>query len=366
LIIDRHLVRQVAMPFFSVFAILMVIFVGYSLSRFLHKADAGLLNSDEVAVLTFLKALIAMEVLLPISLFFGLILGLGKLHNDAEIVAMHASGISELRLVRPVATLAIPLALLVAFLSVYVRPWAWSTTYGIIAVAEASSDIDRIKAGQFYLTHEAVAGDEGNGQQSDDRERAIFIETISPEQMLEKIFIRTRTGDEIQVIAAETGLLAARQAEGYQTLELNDARIFKRVDDGPDLFAHIEHFSIRVEDAQPHTPKYRSKSVKTSKLRYSIDPFDRSEYQWRLSTPLTAILLALLAVPLSRSNPRNGRYAKLLPAFVFYAIYYNMIGISRTWVEQQSAPNIWWAPSLLALVVICFYFPRLHLGKRKI
>jgi lipopolysaccharide export system permease protein len=353
------------MPFLSVFAILMVIFVGYSLSRFLHKADAGLLNSDEVAVLTVLKTLIAMEVLLPIALFFGLILGLGKLHNDAEIVAMHASGISELRLVRPVATLAIPLALVVAFLSVYIRPWAWSTTYGIIAVAEASSDINRIKAGQFYLTREAIAGDEDNEQYSDDRERAIFIEKISAEQILDKVFIRTRTGDEIQVIAAETGLLAAGQGVGYQELVLNNARIFKRVDDGPDLFAQIEHLSIRVEEALPETPKYRSKSVTTPELRSSLDPFDRSEYQWRLSTPLTAILLALLAVPLSRSNPRSGQYAKLLPAFVIYAVYYNLIGVSRTWVEQQSASNIWWAPSRLGLGVVFLYFTWLGRGQRK-
>jgi lipopolysaccharide export system permease protein len=353
------------MPFLSVFAILMVIFVGYSLSRFLHKADAGLLNSDEVAVLTVLKTLIAMEVLLPIALYFGLILGLGKLHNDAEIVAMHASGISELRLVRPVVTLAVPLALVVAFLSIYIRPWAFSTTYEIIAVAEASSDIDRIKAGQFYLTREEVVGDVNIEQPSDDSERAIFIETISADQILDKVFIRTRIGDEIQVIAAETGLLAAGHETGYQTLELNNARIFKRVDDGPDLFAQIEHFSLRVEDAQPETPKYRSKSVMTPELKSSPDPFDRSEYQWRLSTPLTAILLALLAVPLSRSSPRSGRYARLLPAFIIYAVYYNMIGISRTWVEQQSASTIWWAPSLLTLLVVFLYFPRLRLGKPK-
>ena len=61
------------MPFFSVSTVLLIIFIGYSLSRFLHKADAGLLNTGEVALLTLLKTLIALEVLLPIGLFFGLI-----------------------------------------------------------------------------------------------------------------------------------------------------------------------------------------------------------------------------------------------------------------------------------------------------
>ena len=100
LIIDRYLVRQVVMPFFSVATVLLVIFVGYSLSRFLYEADAGLLSTGEVALLTLLKTLIALEVLLPVGLFFGLMLALGKLHNESEIVAMQASGIGESRMIR--------------------------------------------------------------------------------------------------------------------------------------------------------------------------------------------------------------------------------------------------------------------------
>ena len=197
------------MPFIAVVTVLLVIFVGYSLSRFLHQADAGLLNTSEVAILTLLKVLIALEVLLPIGLFFGLMLGLGKLHNDSEIVAMHAGGISESRMVRPMVALAIPLCIIIACLSIYVRPWAYTQTYEMLAVAEASSDIDRVKAGQFYLTRneaaEPASGWEGEPDKPSDR--AIFIERISPDQALDHVFIRTRTGDELQIIAARSGLL---------------------------------------------------------------------------------------------------------------------------------------------------------------
>jgi lipopolysaccharide export system permease protein len=362
LIIDKHLVRQVVMPFFSVSMVLLIIFVGYSLSRFLYKADAGLLNTSEVTLLTLLKALIALEVLLPIGLFFGLMLGLGKLHSDSEIVAMQASGISESRMLRPVALLAIPLALLIACLSIYVRPWAWSQTYQMLAIAEASSDIDRVKPGQFYLTSKPASSEGEDSQPAEEQERAIFIENISAEQVLDHVFIRTRSGDEIQVISSRTGLLMERPGSNYQALELDNARIFKRVDDGPDLFAKIEHFTMKVVDAQPEPPEYKSKAVATEILASSPNPKDRSEYQWRLSNPITTLLLALLAIPLSRSRPRQGRYAKLLLAFVIYAAYYNLIGISRTWVEQQTTASIWWVPSLLALLVVLSFLPWHALG----
>ena len=367
MIIDRHLVRQVALPFFSVLAVLLIIFVGYSLSRFLTQADAGLLNSDEVVRLTFLKVLIALEVLLPIGLYFGLMLGLGKLHSDSEIVALHAGGISEARLVRPVLTLAIPLALAIAVLSFYVRPWAYAQSYEIIAIAEASSDIDRIKAGQFYLTRKAAVNADNTpapggaagepGSDSAERERAIFIEKISARQVLEQVFIRTRIGDELQVISSRTGTLVERPGAESHTLELNNARIYKRVDDGPDLIARIDRFKLQIANEKPTEPAYKAKAAASAELAVSLNPKDRSEYQWRLSTPVSTMLLALLAVPLSRSRPRHGRYARLLIAFVIYATYYNLIEVSQTWVKQQTATSIWWTPLLLAAVVAGFYLP---------
>ena len=364
MIIDRYLVRQVAMPCLLVAAILSIIFVGYSLSRFLTQADAGLLNTDEVFRLTLLKVLIALEVLLPIALFFGLMLGLGKLHNDSEIVAMQAGGVGEFSILRPILALAIPVAAIIAVLSLYVRPWAFTQTYEMLAVAEASSDIDRIKAGQFYLTRREssstfdaaqILGEEVEVVSG--RERAIFIEKISSDQALEKVFIRTRTGSELQVISSRSGLLVKSPVSDYDTLELENARIFKQVNDGPDLFARIGHFSIRVKTVQPEPPGYKTKSIASAELAASNNPKDQAEYQWRISTSITTLLLALLVVPLSRSKPRQGRYAKLLLAFIIYAAYYNLIGIGRTWVEQQAVTSIWWAPIILALLVILLYLP---------
>jgi len=369
------------MPCFLVAAVLLIIFVGYSLSRFLTQAAAGLLNTGEVIRLTLLKVLIALDVLLPIALFFGLMLGLGTLHHESEIVAMQASGISESRMVRPVVTLAIPLALVIAALSIFVRPWAYTQTYQIRSIAEASSDIDRIKAGQFYLTRktadsleaamsdevalsdEAAPGDkktprqEQKSQSGEDQERAIFVEKISVDQALDRIFIRTRIGKELQIVSAQTGDFIEQPGAQYHLLELKNARIFKRVDDGPDLIARIDHFTMNVTNEQPEPPGYKVKSIATAKLALSRKPKDRAEYQWRISTPITTLLLALLAVPLSRSRPRQGRFARLLFALVIYAAYYNLMGVSETWVKQQVITNIWWAPLLLALVVVLAYIP---------
>jgi lipopolysaccharide export system permease protein len=76
-----------------------------------------------------------------------------------------------------------------------------------------------------------------------------------------------------------------------------------------------------------------------------------------MSTPISALLLALAAIPLSRSRPRQGRYAKMLLALGIYAIYFNLLDVSRSWVEQGASDYIWWVPGLLALVVAGLYMP---------
>ena len=94
MIIDRYLRREISMPFLAVSVVLAAIFVTYSLTRFLIDANAGLLRPSEVLQLTFLKSLISLEVLLPLSLYLSVLIGLGRLHSDSEIYAMRSSGIN--------------------------------------------------------------------------------------------------------------------------------------------------------------------------------------------------------------------------------------------------------------------------------
>ncbi|MGB5209235.1 MAG: LptF/LptG family permease, partial [Gammaproteobacteria bacterium] len=102
---------------------------------------------------------------------------------------------------------------------------------------------------------------------------------------------------------------------------------------------------------------YKTKTADTLTLYRSDDPDDKAEFQWRISTPISVLLLTILAVPLSRSRPRQGRYAGLVIALLVYALYFNMVTVARTWVEQGSAVSIWWAPGLLALAVLVAYQP---------
>ncbi len=351
MIIDRYMAREVGLPFLAIATVLLIIFTTYSLTRYLVQANSGLLVAGEVVRLTLLRSLVSLEVLLPLSFYFAIMIGMGRLYSDSEIYAMRSSGISEKRLMQPVMVLALLLALVTCFLSVMARPWAYASSYLILAEAAAASDIDRIQPAQFYHFKGS--------------ERTVFIAHIAKETgSIHGVFIRSGKGTDLQLITSVNGKLEYGQRPDFIQLTLFDAQLFKSVQDAPDLFAELGSFSMWLPAGEAKPVGYKTKASPTRNLVNAVAGPDRAELQWRLSTPVSALLLALLAIPLSRGRPRQGRYARVLLALLFYAVYFNLLDMSRTWVEQGTAPTIWWVPGATMLLVVALYLPwRKWLGK---
>jgi lipopolysaccharide export system permease protein len=344
MIIDHYLRREISVPLLAVCVVLLSIFVTFSLTRFLMDANAGLLLPSEILQLTVLKSLISLEVLLPLSLFVSILFGLGRLHTDSEIYAMRASGISEMRVLRPIIGVAILLAILVGLFSLFVRPWAYGLSYEIKARAEAATEVDRIRAARFYSF--------------EDSGRTVFVKAVSGTgDKLEELFIRSRHNGDLQVITSTTGQLIYHARPDFHQLILHDASVYKRVGEGPDVFAEFGLLTLWIPAGAPDPVGYKTKSSNTFELGLSEDTVDRAEFQWRISTSLSALLLALLAIPLSRSRPRQGQYGRIIGALIIYAVYFNLLNVSRTWVEQGTMQSIWWAPGILALLVLILYLP---------
>jgi len=344
MIIDRYMAREVGLPFLAIATVLVTIFTTYSLTRYLVQANSGLLVAGEVVRLTLLRSLVSLEVLLPLSFYFAIMIGMGRLYSDSEIYAMRSSGISEKRLMRPVMLLALVLAVVTGFLSVTVRPWAYASSYSILAEAAATSEIDRIHPAQFYNFK--------------DSGRTVFIEDISKKSgSINGVFIRSGTGRDLQLITSVNGKLEYDVRPGWTRLTLFDAQLFKSVKDAPDLFAELGSFAMWLPAGEAKPVGYKTKASPTRDLANAVAGPDRAELQWRLSTPVSALLLALLAIPLSRGRPRQGSYARVLLALGFYAVYFNFLDMNRTWVEQDRADTVWWVPGVTILLVSAMYMP---------
>jgi lipopolysaccharide export system permease protein len=348
-IINRYIAGQVVKPLIAICVILVIIFIGYSSGRYLSDAANGLLGPSAVLSLILLKAAIALEVLLPVSFYLSVVLGLAALHTNCEITALRACGVGTARILRIVFTLSLVLGVLVAALSLYGRPWAYAKSYGIQAAAEAAVDLDKLQPGSFFASQQ--------------QNRVFFVNRISNKSdRMDGVFVRSERDGILRVTYARQGYQTG-QAAGGKELVLLDGYVYEFGRDGMRTFlGQFGQLTVPLEDPGPVSVGYKRKAAASVDLAVSRDLMDIAELQWRLSTPVSTVLLGLLGVLLSHGNPRRSKYAKTLAAVVIYAVYYNMTAMARKWVqtgELDPLPGIWWVPASLAvLLIVLFLQPR--------
>ncbi len=337
MIVHRYLVREVVKPLAAVVLLLVGIFMAYSLTRFLADANEGVLSASAVSILTGLKVLIALEVLLPIALYVGMIVGFGRFYADHEITALRAGGVGEGRIIAPVVRLSLAVALVVSILSLVVRPWAYNQLHEWRAQAEAAADLEEIAPGRFHLYG--------------DTNRMVFLERRDTETgEFSGLFVRSRKASGLEIISGQRGSIKAFAKTDAHQLSLENAFIYRQTSDA-DWIGRFGTFSIWTPKLMPEVASESPKATPTVRLMGSNKAEERAEVQWRFSTSISTVLLALLAVPLSRTGPRGGRYGRILLAVAVYAVYFNFIGIARSGVEQGTLDHLWWVPLGLAIVV---------------
>jgi len=342
LLINRYLKREILTPLVAICATLVIIFAGYSITRYLPDATNGLMTGKTVMVMVFLKIIIALEVLVPITLFLSVVTVLGRLHAESEIIAMQASGIGESTLIRAVLYLSVVVALLVAGLSLYARPWAYEKSYWLKADAKANFDFSRLRPGRF---HEI-------GQSN----LVVFLEGLDEEnRRAEGVFIQQRDGETSKVTHAKEAWQEVDKISGEKSIVLRSGYHYELgADNSRSRLFHFQDFRLPLVPREIDSIGYRRKAASTMSLAVSSEPEDRAEFQWRMSTGVAAILLGLLGIPLGRTAPRRGKSAKVFAAVIIFAIFYNMTAVAKTWVEQELVgwfPGVWWPHMLLAVLV---------------
>ena len=209
--------------------------------------------------------------------------------------------------------------------------------------AQSSSEVERIKARQFYSLN--------------DGKRVVYIEKITgPKNSLSDIFIRTKDGEDIQIITAPTGSIELLTTENIHTLTLNQANVFKQSYESSDLIGKFQTLTLQLQASSEIDLEYKAKAASTFALVDEDSLYDKAELQWRLSTPVSTIVLVLIALMLVDYRPRTSRFSRLPLAIASYAIYYNIMTVSKTWVEQGVLSYVWIPAVVIISVVLFIYF----------
>jgi lipopolysaccharide export system permease protein len=342
-ILQRYIISEILKPAAAILVVLVIILASYSAITYLAQAVAGSLPPTTVGLLILLRIGMALEVLLPTTFYLSVIIALGRLYKDSEMTALAACGVGITGVLKTVFRLSLPVALLAGGASLYLRPEAYEKIYLIMDQAQAEFDLSRLEADHFLEME--------NGKYM------FFAEGMGDAQQgAIGVFIRVAEGDKRQVIQARRMIHGQVDANGRRVLIFKEGAFYEFPVSG------TQGSVTRFEQAEYPLPadaaagsRYRRKAADSMQLLKSSRLEDIAELQWRFSTPLSTVLLALIAVPLSKSNPRRGKYAKIGVAIIIFAVYYQLFVIAKTWVEKAVVPSwagIWWVPLLMALLFL--------------
>ncbi len=344
MLIFRYLSKEILQVMTAVSIALLLITMSSRFVKYLAQAAAGDLATDVLFSIMLFRIPGFLELIIPLALFIGILLAYGRLYVESEMVVLSACGISNKRLLGYTMVVAGFVAVLVAALSFYVSPTGAAKVHSIFNDPKTYGQVNTLVEGRF--------------QSSDGGKRVTYAESIDSEATeMNNIFISESTRDSgssaISVVVADRGEIVRKQGNRY--LQLEDGYRFSGQPGQRVLeVTRFSAYGQLLQEPQDLARKQLKVEARpTSELLGSDDRHDRAALMWRISLPLLVPVVALIALSLSRTDHRRGRYVKLLPAIMIYLAYLLLLSAARSGLEdpQSSFPLSIWAIHALFLAL---------------
>lgn len=345
MIIHRALYREASSSAIAVITVLLVLFMFLTLTKLLGKAAAGDYSNAAVWALLGLQLLVKLDVLIPLSLYIGLIITLGRWYKDNEMTVLAACGIGVSSLLRPVMFLSVVFFLVVAVFSFYLTPKAARGVERIKGESGKQQKISGITPGIFTET--------GKGK------RIFYVEKIiKGKRPLRTIFLRSVEPDKTSVLMAMSGYRRTDKKTGDHFIVLEQGRLYEERKDRQRYSEIIfDSYEIRIQPKKDRFLSKKSSSLPSTIIMKGKTLAHSAEWHWRLAKPIMVLVLAVFALVMSFTDSRRGRFANVFMAILLYFIYSNLLGLGQSLIKQGRMPEwagLWWAHIFMA--ALAFYF----------
>ena len=353
MIFERSLLREFSLVAIAVVAVLLALILTRLLILLLGKAAGGDVLPEAVIGLIAFGVLAYMPVLLSIAAFVAVLLTLTRSFRDSEMTVWFTSGLSIAAWVKPVLRFALPLALVCGVLSLVISPWSEAQSREYRRLLESRDDVSAVTPGVFRESRQA--------------DRVFFVDKLSErDDVVNNVFVQSTHANRLGVMVAQKGFVETA-ANGDRFIVLVNGRRYEGTPGTLDYrTVDFERYLLRIEprEAKKETPP--AKAMDTMELLASPTPHNIAELHWRMALPISVVLMAIFAVPLSFVNPRSGRSWNLVLAVLAYTLYNNMLSIFQAWTAQGKVPP-WmglWPVHLAVVAIVAFLISRQMVSRR--
>ncbi|OZI23381.1 LPS export ABC transporter permease LptF [Bordetella genomosp. 9] len=351
----RSVVSEITSHAGVVFSTLVVVWLSVLLVRLLGDAASGNIGPDVVLGLAAFSTITALPTIMSVALFIAVLTTVTRNYRESEMVVWFASGLSLADWLRPVMRVAVPVAVMVAVLTLAASPWAYRQIGEYRERFEQRSDLSKVTAGQFG--------------ESQDGARVFFAEEpVNKGDELGHVFARVIDPEWLSVLTASSAR-TENMPNGDRFLVLGAGHRYDLKPGSAEFrMSTFDHYGVRLESKSTEDPatEARAAAERSSKARSTLQLMEDntinawSQVMWRISMPLAALILAIMAIPLGAVNPRLGRSGDLLIAGLVALLYMNLINLFRAWIGDGRIPFGlgWWPVHAAVLAFAAYLFMR--------
>lgn len=345
-IIDKYIAKELLTVCLAVYFVLLIIVLSTEVVHLLKWASQGVIPLSAFLSYLFNSLFEFSIILIPLSMLMGILLAFGRLYSDSEMAAIMSAGIGPLQWYRPLMLIAIPATLVLLVLLVYGRPAIAYQRALIHAEVRSQSQLDTLLVGQFNRAGKGGA--------------ILFLESgDDSDQQISNVFFQQHREKTSHVDLAES----------TSNYEHANGRRYMMMHGGTHYVGNAGNANFKILKYQDYgvyvetksvTPRTSVKMKSVVELWHSTIPEDKAELQWRFTLPLATIIVAFMALPLSHTKPRSGRYSKLAISLIIYLLYSNLLGVGKTWIAQEKIPvwiGTWWV-HLIAIIITLILLKR--------
>lgn len=365
-IVDRYILREISVPFILGLAVFtMILLVARVLKLVELVVNRGVPFFEVVKLFTFILPSF-LEVTIPMALLLAVLVGLGRLSSDSEIVALRASGMSLRQLARPIAIFAAATFVLALALSIEARPWGNSLLRnGLYEIAKV-----RASAG----IRPKIFTDDFAGV-------VLYVDRVEPPgNVLQGIVISGAfepagaviAEDEAETppqstVVASSGILIADEASHTLTLRLFQGtlhsvdptqRSYHRTDFGTYDIA----LDMDVALANLNKREREPKEIATAELRSRIlagrqsgrdATADEVELARRYAVPFACLGFAAIALPLGIRPASSARAQSFAVSLGLILGYYLLMTLGESLAERALLPPTLalWIPNVVLVLL---------------
>lgn len=351
MLFKRSFLQEFVSTAAGAFLILFGIVIAQRVTYYIGVAAAGSLASDAINTLLGLSMLKFLPMLLSLSIFLAVLLIFSRWHRDSEMVVWFSSGLSIMSLIRPVLMFTLPIIVIIGLLSLVVTPWATLKIADFASQLKARDELSAVSPGIF--------------KESPSADRVFFVESFDDLGAVAKnIFVQSFQNQRLGVIVASKGMREFSKNGDSFLVMLNGRRYEGKPDSEEFTTTEFERYAIRVQANEVKPPEPKPQEQTSLSLLKNPSASNDAELQSRLSTPISALILVLLAIPLSFVDPRSGRSASMLFALLTYIIYVNALSIFQAWVTQGkiiTVIGLWPVHLFFLLLTVYLFYRRFYL-----